>query len=264
MTVSRRSLMIWGCGAALTGLTVTAEAHAEAAGLIAAATDLKFALPELARQFEADSGHTLTLTYGSSGVLATQIAKGAPFELFFSADEALVQDLAGQGLTRDGGTLYGLGRLSLFAPETSPVQVDAEFNGVKAALADGKILKFSIANPAHAPYGRAAREALQKAGLWEAVSPLLVLGENATQALQFATDGGADAALVPAPLVEAPEFSGKGRHVRLSGEIAAPLRQRMVLMKSAGQAATDFAAFITSDKGRAVLAKYGFSLPDRP
>ncbi len=264
MTVSRRVLIIMGGAAAAVGVSGAKQSHAETAGLIAAASDLKFALPELARQFETETGHALTLTFGSSGVLATQIAKGAPFELFFSADEDLAQGLVDQGLTRDTGALYGLGRLSLYVPETSAVKADAGLEGVKAALAERKIWKFAIANPAHAPYGRAAREALQKVGLWAAITPLLVLGESATQTLQFATDGGADAALVPAPLVEAPGFAAKGRHVRLADALSAPLRQRMVLTKLAGPSAIAFAAFITSDNGRAILAKYGFSLPDRP
>ncbi len=236
-------------------------APAADAPLIAAATDLKFALPALAKDFERETGHAVTLTFGSSGLLAAQIANGAPFELFLSADEALVHGLNDSGLTRDGGQLYGLGRLSLFVPETSPIIADAELTGLKAALASGKVAKFAIPNPDHAPYGRAAREALQAAGMWEPIASHLVLGDTATQALQFALQGGAGGALVPAPLVEAPEFTSPGRHVRVAASLVAPLRQRLVLMKTAGPTAADFAAFITSEKGRAILAKYGFSGP---
>ena len=237
-------------------------ATAGEAARVAAASDLKFALPALGKAFEAETGQTVSLTFGSSGQLAMQIENGAPFELFLSADEAFVQGLNAKGLTRDGGALYGLGRLSLFVPDGSPISADEKLDGLKAALAAGKITKFAIANPDHAPYGRAARAALQAAGLWTDLEPHLVRGESATQALQFALEGGADGALVPAPLVEAPEFTGKGQHVSVSPALVAPLRQRLVLTKSAGPVAAAFAAFITSENGRAILAKYGFSAPD--
>jgi molybdate transport system substrate-binding protein len=231
---------------------------------IAAASDLKFALPVLAKAFEAESGQSIKLTFGSSGVLATQIANGAPFEVFLSADEALVEDLNGRGLLRDAGQIYALGTLAVFAPEGSSVTCDPELAGLKDTLASGKVAKISIANPEHAPYGRAAKAAMETAGLWVDVQSHLLLGESATQALQFATDGGAAAALVPAPLVEAPEFPGKGCRARLSERLAKPLRQRLALVKTAGKTAVDFAAFITSEKGRSILAKYGFSFPSVP
>ncbi len=230
--------------------------------LVAAATDLKFALPAVATAFEGATGKSVKLTFGASGQLAAQIENGAPFEVFLSADEALVTGLAAKGLTRDGGKLYGLGHVALYIPEGSPVAADANLAGLKAALASSTLGKFAIANPEHAPYGRAARAALQKAGLWDAIGPHLVLGENVSQALQFAETGGAGGALVSAPLVEAPEFTGKGHHVRVAAALAAPLRQRLVVLKTASPDAAEFAAFITSDKGQAILAKYGFSAPD--
>lgn len=237
-------------------------ATAGEAARVAAASDLKFALPALGRAFEAETGQTVSLTFGSSGQLAAQIANSAPFELFLSADESFVKDLHAKSLTRDEGELYALGRLSLFVADGSPIAADENLDGLKAALAAGKVTKFAIANPDHAPYGRAARAALEAAGLWSKAEPLLVRGDNATQTLQFALEGGADGALVPAPLVEAPEFSGKGRHVRVNSKLVAALRQRLVVMKTASPAATAFAAFITSGKGRAILVKYGFSAPD--
>ena len=231
---------------------------------IAAASDLKFALPVMAKAFEAETGQAVKLTFGSSGVFATQIANGAPFEVFMSADEALVDDLAMRGFLRDGGQLYGLGALALFAPEGSATTCDAELAGLKATLASGQSGKISIASPEHAPYGRAAQAALTASGAWQDAQAHMLLGENAAQALLFATEGGAGAALIPAPLVEAPEFSAKGCHIRISDRLAPPLRQRLAVVKSAGKAAIDFAAFITSDKGKAILAKYGFSFPSGP
>lgn len=245
----------------LSALPVAAKAGA--AVLVAAAADLKFALPAVATAYEAETGKSVKLTFGSSGQLAAQIANGAPFEVFLSADEGLVAGLVANGVTRDAGHLYALGPVALYVPEGSPVTPDENLAGLKAALAVGRLGKFAIANPEHAPYGRAARDALQKAGIWETIQPHLVLGENVSQALQFAETGGANGALIAAPLVEAPEFTGKGQHVRVSKALVAPLRQRLVVLKAAGQDASEFAAFIMSDKGRAILTKYGFSAAQR-
>lgn len=255
-------IAMWVIAGVLALPLTSLAAKAGEAVLVAAAADLKFALPAVATAFEAETGKSVKLTFGSSGQFATQIENGAPFELFLSADEALVANLAAKGLTRDEGQLYALGRVSLYVPDGSPVTPDENLAGLKAALVSGTLGKFAIANPEHAPYGRAARAALQKAGLWDAIGPHLVLGENVSQALQFAETGGAGGALVSAPLVEAPEFTGKGHHVRLAAALAAPLRQRLVVLKTARPDAAEFAAFITSDKGQAILAKYGFSAPD--
>ncbi|MGE3483041.1 MAG: molybdate ABC transporter substrate-binding protein, partial [Gammaproteobacteria bacterium] len=154
--------------------------------LVAAAADLKFALTEVAAEFTVETGRTVTLVFGSSGTFATQLEQGAPFELFLSADEQYVFALADKGLTRDRGMLYAIGRIVLFIPYGSPLDADAGWRGLEDALADGTLRRFAIANPAHAPYGRAARAALHHRGLWDALAPHLVLGENAAQATEFA------------------------------------------------------------------------------
>ncbi len=177
-----------------------AAASAPEPALVAAASDLKFALDEIAAGFTAGTQAPLRIAYGSSGNFYRQIVQGAPFELFMSADEGFVLQLAEQGLTLDRGALYGSGRIVLFAPRGAPWQPDAEFAGLKQALRDGRITRFAIANPAHAPYGRAAQQALQRAGLWAAIEPKLVLGENATQAAQFATSGSAQGGIFPLSL----------------------------------------------------------------
>lgn len=150
---------------------------------VAAAADLKFALTEAATQFERDSGQKVRLSFGSSGNFTQQIENGAPFELFLSADEAFVFRLAEAGHTLDRGAQYAIGRLVLFVPERSPLKPDATLEDLRAALTDGRLRRFAIANPEHAPYGRAARSVLRHAGLWTAIEPRLVLGENAAQAM---------------------------------------------------------------------------------
>ena len=228
---------------------------------IAAAADLHYALDEVVAAYRRESGITPSLTYGSSGNFFTQLQQGAPFDIFMSADEALVQSLAKQALTRDAGTLYAIGRIVLFVPLGSPITVDKNFLDVRRALDDGRLSKFAIANPAHAPYGRAAREALQAAGLWQAITPHLVLGENVAQAAQFARSGAAQAGIFALSLALAPPLQGAGTYVVIDASQHQTLRQRMVLMRGAGETAIQFYAYLTSPPARAILRRYGFTLP---
>lgn len=261
-----RSLMLYAA-LCLAAVVQSAPVPARAEGrtpLIAAASDLKFALPELLAAFKSAGGGELVATYGSSGMLARQIESGAPFEMFLSADEGLVNDLANKGLTRDQGRLYALGWLAIFVGKGSRVDVDDRLVGLKAALDEGRLVHLAIANPDHAPYGRVAVQALEKAGLMDLARPRLVFGENAAHALQFALVAGAEAALVPASLVAVNDAAIEGRSARLSPDLAAPLRQRGVLMKNASDTTARFFAFVNSDTAQAILSKYGFSAPRDP
>lgn len=244
-------------------LLFAASARAAQMPPVAAAADLKFALAEVAERFRQDSGRTVKLAFGSSGSFARQIEQGAPFELFLSADESFVFRLAERGLTRDRGVLYGVGRIVLFAPRGSPLEVDAGLAGLKAAVADGRIRRFAIANFEHAPYGRAAREALRHAGLWPDIEAKLVLGENASQAAQFAASGSSQGGIIPLSLSRAPEIARLGRYALIPAKWhgAEPLRQRMVLMKSAGDTARAFYEYLQRPGARAILVRYGFALP---
>lgn len=247
--------------AALCFLGSTLAFAADDVPVVAAASNLQFALPDVVKAYEAETGQTVKLTFGSSGQFATQIANGAPFDVFLSADEAMVNGLVEKGLTVDGGRLYALGLLAFYVPPSSTIKVDADLAGLKDALSKGGINKFAIASPKHAPYGRAARDALQAIGVWAEIEPKLVIGENVSQALQFITEGGADAGLVPLSLLVAPSMAGKGQHVIVADTLVKPLPQRMVVLKRAGPTASAFASFITSQKGQAILAKFGFSSP---
>ncbi|MEG1969846.1 MAG: molybdate ABC transporter substrate-binding protein [Burkholderiaceae bacterium] len=239
-----------------------AQSHVkERPPVVAAASDLKFALEAIAADFERETGRQLLLNFGSSGNFARQIRQGAPFELFLSADEQFVNDLARDGLTRDGGQLYAIGRLALYAPASSPLALDDQLAGVRTDLAS--VRKFAIANPEHAPYGRAAQQALEKLGLWQPLKPKLVLGENISQAAQFVATGSAEAGLIALSLALAPELSRQGRYVVLPESLHAPLRQRMVLTKKAGATAEAFYRYLQTPKSRAVLERYGFTLPER-
>lgn len=237
-------------------------AHGPAAAAnVAAAADLKFALAEIAAAHERAGGGKVGLSFGSSGIFRRQIAQGAPFELFLSADEVYAEALIGEGRAEGPGALYAIGRLALYLPKGSPVKADSELRDLAAAARDGRLRRLAIANPEHAPYGRAAREALTRAGAWEAVQDKLALGENTAQAARFATSGSAQAAILPLALVRGEELAAKGGFVTLPEGWHAPLRQRMVLIKGAGESARGFYAFLQSAQARAIFAKHGFVLP---
>ena len=157
--------------------------------LIAGASDLQFAITEIAQRFRADTGQEVRLSLGSSGNITRQIEQGSPVEMFLSADEAFVFRLADGGHTRDRGELYAIGRIVLLTPPGSPLRTADGMEAIRAALDAGQIRRFAVANPEHAPYGRAAQQALRAAGLWDGIQPHLVLGENVSQAAQFATLG---------------------------------------------------------------------------
>jgi molybdate transport system substrate-binding protein len=237
------------------------DSCAAEAPYVAAAADLKFALTEIAEAFARATGRQVKLSFGSSGNFARQIPQGAPFELFFSADEDYVLRLAQSGYALDRGVLYALGRIAVFVPHGSAVKADAELTDVAAAVNDGRITRFAIANPEHAPYGRAAREALQHAGIWERLQGRLVLGENASQAAQFATSGSAEGGIIPLSLAMAPALAAEGSYAVIPADWHKPLRQRMALLRGAGATARRFYEFVQQPRARAILDRYGFVLP---
>ncbi|MBR1024710.1 molybdate ABC transporter substrate-binding protein [Bradyrhizobium viridifuturi] len=261
---TRRSVVVLSLGLALLGasaLISNVAAQQTQPPNIAAAADLKFALDEIAAAFTRDTGKTVTLSFGSSGNFLRQIQQGAPFQMFMSADEGYVRQLAEAGKTVDDGTLYAIGRIVLFAPKGSPLMVDPELKDFRAALADGRIQRFAIANPEHAPYGRAAEQALRSRGLWEAVQPRLVLGENVAQAAQFATLGSAQGGIFSYSLALSQHVRDLGSFVLLPAEWHQPLRQRMVLLKGANATARAFFAYVQQPAARTIFRKYGFVLP---
>lgn len=256
--LNRRSLM----GLMALALYVAPlTAKAQAGPTVAAASDLSAALPEVAKLFTAKTGQSVRLTFGSSGSFTQQIQNGAPFQVFLSADETYVQQLAAAGKTEGGGALYATGRIGLFLPKRSKVRADARLRDVAAAVRDGRIQKFAIANPEHAPYGRAAKEALQNLGMWIAIEPKLVLGENVSQATQFATSGSAQGGIIPLSLALTPQVQAAGSFTLIDAALHKPLRQRAVVLKGATPTARAFYDFLQSPEARQVLKRYGFVLP---
>jgi len=222
---------------------------------VAAAADLNFALKDLAQKYQAKTGNTVTLTFGSSGNLFTAIENGAPYDLFFSADIEYPKKLSAEGLVlTDTLYEYAVGKLVLWAPTNSPLDVQQGFG----ILTDARVRKIAIANPKHAPYGRAAEEALRSAGVYDRVRDKLVLGENISQTAQFVESGNADVGLLALSLALSPAMAGK--YSLVPEKLYAPLRQAAVVLKSSSrlQAAREFLKFIQSAEGRDVLNRYGF------
>ncbi|HEX6143533.1 MAG TPA: molybdate ABC transporter substrate-binding protein [Geminicoccaceae bacterium] len=247
--------------ALLTIAGLARSAFADEPPTVAAAADLQFALTEVAAAFAAETGLEVKLAFGSSGNFARQIRQGAPFEMYLSADESYVLELSRDGFTRDDGVLYAIGRIVVIVPDGSPLEPDGTLRDLRAALADGRVQKFAIANPEHAPYGRRAEEALRHAGLWEAIEDRLVLGENVAQAAQFATSGSTAGGIIAYSLALSPKVSARGRFEPIPEAWHAPLRQRMVLLENAGATAGRFFAFVQAPRARAVMRRYGFVLP---
>jgi molybdate transport system substrate-binding protein len=226
---------------------------------IAAASDLQFVLPDLAAQYEKQIGVKLAVTYGSSGNFFAQIQNGAPFDLFFSADLEYPKKLIQAGFAEsDSLQTYAAGRLVLWLPPESPLDPAA---GLKALL-DPRIQKIAIANPEHAPYGRAAVAALQNAGLYDRLKPKLVLGENISQAAQFVQSGSAQAGLIAFSLALSPAMK-TGKLWNIPPDRYPPIEQAVVVLKSSPskQAALSFLAFLKTPQARATFERYGYTAP---
>lgn len=229
---------------------------------VAAASDLKFALDEIIRAFhQAQNEVRVAATYGSSGNFHAQITHGAPFDMYLSADVGYVDRLIEAGLVEaDSRFIYAYGRIVLWVRDHSPVDLDAL--GM-AALTDGSVQRIAIANPAHAPYGRAAEAALRRHALSERVRERLVLGENIAQAAQFVDSGAADIGIIALSLALSPAMQGKGRMWLIPLEDHPALEQGGAILNRCArkEAAEQFRAFLLGDEGRATLARFGFILP---
>lgn len=246
----------------LAGVARAQQGGSDGAGpLIAAASDLRFALDELAAKHRREGGAAVRIVYGSSGNFRRQIAEGAPFELFLSADEDYVRALAREGKLVDEGVLYGIGRLAIVVPPGSPLAADGSLANLAAMAREGRVRRFAIANPEHAPYGRAAQQALTAVGAWDTLRPRLVLGENVAQAMQFATSGSTDGGIVALSLALAPGALGTATYAAVPAALHAPLAQRMALTRRATPQARAFYDTLQRPSSRQVLKRYGFALP---
>ena len=222
---------------------------------VSAAADLTPAFEEIGKMFEQESGVKVTFNFGSTGQLAQQIEQGAPVDLFAAANVSFVDELEKKNLIlSDTKALYARGRITLFTRTDSSLRVERVED-----LARPEVRRIAIANPEHAPYGMAAREALQATGVFDQVKSKLVFGENVAQTLHYAESGNVDVAIVALSL----SAQSNGRWVLIPETLHKPLNQALAVISGTKHEveARRFAAFVNSEKGRAVMRKYGFILP---
>jgi molybdate transport system substrate-binding protein len=229
--------------------------------VVAAAADLSSALKEVGDNYEKKTGVKVKLSFGASGALTQQIQNGAPFDLFFSADMEYPRQLIASR-DADAASLYqyAVGKLVLWVPADSPL--DVEHKGLNALL-DPSVEKIAIANPQHAPYGRAAVAALKHTGVYDQVADRLVLGENVSQAAQFVESGNAQAGLVALAHAVAPGMRGKGKYWEVPLDAYPPLAQGVIALSHSQhkKEAAEFLEYIRTTEVAELLRKYGFTLP---
>jgi molybdate transport system substrate-binding protein len=229
--------------------------------LVAAAADLNQVLPVVAERFERESGNRVKLSFGSSGNFFAQIQNGAPFDAFFSADIDFPKHLESEGLAEPGSLYeYAMGKIVLWVPNGSGLDVS---RGLPVLL-DSRVRKIAIANPVHAPYGKAALAALQHEQLYERVKDKLVLGENISQTFELVESGNADVGIVALSLAMAPKVKDTGRFFVISQSSYPPIRQGVVVIRSSQHkdAAKAFIAYLKRPETITLLKQYGFEVPE--
>ncbi len=223
---------------------------------VAAASDLTPAFEEIGREFQSTHKTKVVFVFGSTGMLTRQIENGAPVDLFAAANVSFVEQLEQKGLIIPGTkAIYGRGRITLWTPLESNLRLESI-----ADLARPEVTRIAIANPDHAPYGLAAKQALETAGIWDRMKTKLVYGDNIRQTLQYAQTGNVEVAIMALSL----SIQTKGRWTLIPEELHKPLDQGLAIMKSTKNEsdARAFAAFVAGPQGRAIMQKYGFSFPN--
>ena len=243
-------LLALACVTACKDKSPTTPSHGELT--VAAASDLTPVFEELGREFESATKTKVVFVFGSTGMLTRQIENGAPFDLFAAANVSYIDQLDQKGLMiPDSKAIYARGRITLWTAEGSPIRLQ----GI-ADLARPEVQRIAIANPDHAPYGLAAKQALQSAGIWDRVQPKIVYGDNIRQTLQYAQTGNVEVAIVSLSL----SVSSNGRWTLIPEELHQPIDQGLAIMKTTKNepAARAFITFLNSPQGKATMKKYGF------
>jgi molybdate transport system substrate-binding protein len=227
---------------------------------VAAASDLQAAFPAVAEAFEKQTGHHVAVTFGSSGNFVAQIQNGAPFDLFFSADIDYARRLDSASLAEPGSLYeYAVGKIVLWTRKDSGIDIT---RGLQV-LQDARVRKIAIANPEHAPYGRAAVAALKHGGLYDAVQAKIVLGENISQTAQFVQSGNADVGIIALSLAAAPKTKEIGTYAEIPAGSYPPIEQAAIILKASKQKALarDFLAFMKRPETVRLLQTFGFDMP---
>jgi molybdate transport system substrate-binding protein len=254
-TIARRLALVLAVSAALLVSCGKAAPTDEEANTIriGAASDLSKAFEEVSKAYEKKTGKKTKLTFGSTGLLSKQIIDGAPFDVFAAANVSFVDEVVDKA-SCDGSTkaLYARGRIVMYTKQGEAPKDVAE-------LVEDRFSKIAIANPEHAPYGKAAKEALEKKGVWDKVKPKLTFGENISQTMQFADSGNVDVAIVALSLA----IVADGKYALVDDALHNPLDQALVVCAKGERRAVakGFAEFVGSPEGRTIMKRYGFLLP---
>jgi molybdate transport system substrate-binding protein len=263
MALRRLPFIAAFAAAVLSAVARADEPAAHGALSVAAAANLVYALDALDAEFaKADPGVTVTSATGASGSLVAQIEHGAPYDIFLSADPDFPRALVKAGQGGAGSlTAFAVGRLVLWTTETG-----VDVSDISAAVRSLTVKKLAIANVTTAPFGKAAKEALEKLGAWDDVQHKLVVGENISQAAQFVDTGNADAGFVALSIVVSPKLKDKGRWTEVPAVLYGSLEQCAVITAhgSANPAAARYIAFLQSPAARAILVKFGYGIPAGP
>ncbi len=226
---------------------------------VAAASDLRYALDDIAELYRREHpDHAFNVIYGSSGKMTTQIMNGAPYDIFFSADIAFPKRLQEAGLTANEPEVYAIGRIVIWSNT-----LDASELSLEDLPTDRRIRRLAIAQPAHAPYGLRAREALESAGVWDEVQPKLVFGENIAHTAQMVQSGAANAGIIALSLAKFPALA-RYPHQLIDDALHNPLTQGFVVVKRAedNEAVMAFARFMETEEAHGIMKRYGFVMPD--
>ncbi|CAN5516128.1 molybdate ABC transporter substrate-binding protein [soil metagenome] len=222
---------------------------------VSAASDLTFAFEDLGRRFEEETGISIALNFGSTGELTQQIIAGAPVDVFAAANIAFIDELSEEGLTLpDTEALYARGRIVIWPRSGIEIAID-DLND----LARAEVKRIAIANPNHAPYGMAAKEAMVSAGIWDEIQDKLVLGENTSDTFRYGETGDVDVAIVALSLAVRTD----AEWVLIDEEMHEPIDQALAVIAGTDheEEARAFADFVNSEEGRAIMRGYGFVLP---
>ena len=248
-------LLVLGTAAMVFASVVHAEKFT-----IAAASDLRFALDDIAEIYRHQhADHDFNIIYGSSGKMTTQIMNGAPYDVFFAADIAFPERLQEAGFTATEPEVYAIGRIVIWSNT-----LDASELRLEDLPTDPRIRRIAIAQPSHAPYGLRAQEAMESVGVWGAVQPRLVFGENIAHAAQMVESGAANVGIIALSLVRFPSLAKHPFHLVDDG-LHNPLTQAFVVTRRAGnnEAAQTFARFMETDEAHEIMQRYGFVMPAR-
>lgn len=221
-------------------------------------------MERIVEQFASETGINVRASYGSSGNFVRQIQQHAPFELFISAGGDYADRLAAEAFTEGSAVTLAFGRLGAFVPKESPLAEVADLAALMNELKNGQFRRIVMANPEFAPFGVAAQEALGHAGVWAIEKDRIVLGENVGQAVQFTLAGGVDAGFIPLSFALEPDIAARGRFLPIPAEWHTPLEQRATLLRGAGPEARRFLEYLRQDAARAIIEKYGYTLPEQP